>query len=211
MTPPLPWTACSSTGQCFWWKNVFWYPIKSSPGATWGHFFLSYPCYLGKRNPAPPGSPASFQAVAESGEVSPEPPFFQAEHPQLPQPLLTGFVLQTLHQPHFPSLDSLQPLNVFLAVRGPELDTGFKVWPHQHRGTIPAWSCWPHYGWSRPGCPWPPWPPGHCWLMSSCCQQHFQVLFWHFSSHSSPAHSAAGGCCDLTGQCLVLEFNRKIK
>lgn len=36
-------------------------------------------------------------------------------------------VLQTLYQIHPPSLDSLQHLNNFIVVRGPELDTVLKV------------------------------------------------------------------------------------
>ncbi|KAK4830680.1 hypothetical protein QYF61_012849 [Mycteria americana] len=42
-------------------------------------------------------------------------------------------VLQTLHQLHCPSLDTLQHLNVSLVVRGPKLNTGFEVRPHQCR------------------------------------------------------------------------------
>ncbi|KAK4830880.1 hypothetical protein QYF61_013809 [Mycteria americana] len=56
---------------------------------------------------------------------------FQAKQPQLPQPLLTRLVLQTLHQLHCPSLDTLQYLNVSLVVGGPKLNTGFEVRPHQ--------------------------------------------------------------------------------
>ncbi|KAK4823178.1 hypothetical protein QYF61_027082 [Mycteria americana] len=56
---------------------------------------------------------------------------FQAKQPQFPQPLLTRLVLQTLCQLHCPSLDTLQHLNVSLVVRGPKLNTVFKVRPHQ--------------------------------------------------------------------------------
>ncbi|KAK4817646.1 hypothetical protein QYF61_023236 [Mycteria americana] len=58
---------------------------------------------------------------------------FQAKQPQLPQPLLIRLVLQTLHQLRCPSLDTLQPLNVSLGVRGPKLNTAFEVRPHQCR------------------------------------------------------------------------------
>ncbi|KAF4788092.1 hypothetical protein TURU_164537 [Turdus rufiventris] len=68
---------------------------------------------------------SSFQVVVESDEVPPEPPFLQAEHPQ------------TLPQPRCPSLDTFQPLNVFLAVRGPELNTGLEDWPHKYQGHCP--------------------------------------------------------------------------
>ncbi|KAK4827238.1 hypothetical protein QYF61_015685 [Mycteria americana] len=55
----------------------------------------------------------------------------QAKQSQLPQPLLTRLVLQTLHQLRCPSLHTLQHLNVSLVVRGPKLNTGFEVRPHQ--------------------------------------------------------------------------------
>ncbi|KAK4826939.1 hypothetical protein QYF61_012788 [Mycteria americana] len=58
---------------------------------------------------------------------------FQAKQPQLPQPLLIRLLLQTLHQLPCPSLDTLQHLNVPLVVRGPKLNTIFKVQPHQCR------------------------------------------------------------------------------
>ncbi|KAK4807532.1 hypothetical protein QYF61_003321 [Mycteria americana] len=78
------------------------------------------------RRDRPHLSTPSFQAVVESDEVSPQPPFLQAKQSQLPQPLPISLVLQTLPQLRCPSLDTLQPLNVFLVVRGPKLDTVFK-------------------------------------------------------------------------------------
>lgn len=62
---------------------------------------------------------------------TPQSPFLQDKYPQIP--LATPYrtlrlVLQNFPQLHFPSLDKLQPLNVFLVVAGPNLDTGFKVW-----------------------------------------------------------------------------------
>ena len=54
---------------------------------------------------------ASFQVAAESKKVPPQPPPLQTKQPQLPQPHLIRLVLQTLHQPRCPSLDTLQPLN----------------------------------------------------------------------------------------------------
>ncbi|KAK4812871.1 hypothetical protein QYF61_024168, partial [Mycteria americana] len=69
----------------------------------------------------------------ESDEVSPQPPFLQAEQPQVPQPLPISLVLQTLPQLRCPSLDTLQPLHVSLGVRGPTLNTAFEVRPHQCR------------------------------------------------------------------------------
>ncbi|KAK4826718.1 LOW QUALITY PROTEIN: hypothetical protein QYF61_010933 [Mycteria americana] len=66
--------------------------------------------------------------VVESKKVSPQPPFLQAKQPQFPQPLL---IRLTLHQLHCSSLDTLQHLNVSLVLRGPKLNTGFEVRPHQ--------------------------------------------------------------------------------
>ncbi|KAK4813296.1 hypothetical protein QYF61_020875 [Mycteria americana] len=73
----------------------------------------------------------SLISIVESDEVSPQPPFLQAEQPQVPQPLPISLVLQTLPQLRCPSLDTLQPLNVSLGVRGPTLNTAFEVRPHQ--------------------------------------------------------------------------------
>ncbi|KAK4820926.1 hypothetical protein QYF61_008647 [Mycteria americana] len=56
-----------------------------------------------------------------------------AKQPQFPQLLLIRLLLQTLHQLRCPSLDTLQHLNVSLAVRGPKLNTVFEVRPHQCR------------------------------------------------------------------------------
>ncbi|KAK4823878.1 hypothetical protein QYF61_007826 [Mycteria americana] len=89
-------------------------------------------CYLGEETD-PHLSTASFQAVVENDEVSPQPPFLQAKQPQFPQPLLIRLLLQTLHQLRCPSLDTLQHLNVSLVVRGPKLNTVFEVRPHQCR------------------------------------------------------------------------------
>jgi len=77
---------------------------------------------------------ASFQVVVESKRVPPQPPPpLQTKQPQLPQLLLRRLVLWTPHQPHCPSLDTLQHLNVLLVVRGPKLNTVLEVWPHQCR------------------------------------------------------------------------------
>ena len=75
----------------------------------------------------------SFQVVTESNMVSPQPPLLQTKQSLLPRPLLIRLVLQTLHQPHCPSLDTLQHLNVLLVVRGPKLNTVLEVQPHQCR------------------------------------------------------------------------------
>ncbi|KAK4827362.1 hypothetical protein QYF61_017287 [Mycteria americana] len=63
----------------------------------------------------------------------------QAKQPQFPQPILIRLVLQTLHQLRCPSLDTLQPLNVSLVVRGPKLNTVFELLfgsRRENRGTL---------------------------------------------------------------------------
>ena len=50
-----------------------------------------------------------FQIVVESDKVIPE-----TKQSQLPQLLLRGFLLQTSHKLHCPSLDTLQDPDVFL-------------------------------------------------------------------------------------------------
>jgi len=66
---------------------------------------------------------SSFQVVVESNEISPEPPLLQTEQSQFPQLLPIRLVLRIPHQLHCPSLDTLHSFNIFLAVRGPTLNT----------------------------------------------------------------------------------------
>jgi len=75
----------------------------------------------------------SFQGVAESLEVSPQPPLLQIKPPQFPQWLLTTLVFQSLHQFRCPSLHMLKQLKVLLRVRGPQLNTTFEVRSPQGR------------------------------------------------------------------------------
>jgi len=75
----------------------------------------------------------SFQGVVESNKVPSQPPLLQTKQPQLPQLLLTRFVLRTPHQSRCPSLDTLQHLKVLLVVRGPKRNTALEVRPHQCR------------------------------------------------------------------------------
>ena len=49
----------------------------------------------------------SFQVVVESSKVPPQSPLLQTKQPQFLQPFLIRLVLQTLHQPRCPSLDTL--------------------------------------------------------------------------------------------------------
>ncbi|KAK4808949.1 LOW QUALITY PROTEIN: hypothetical protein QYF61_013583, partial [Mycteria americana] len=103
--------------------------IQSKPPLPQLEAIASSPitCYLGEET-----DPTSLQPPFRPfDEVSPQPPFLQAQQPQVPQPLPISLVLQTLPQLRCPSLDTLQPLNVSLGVRGPTLNTAFEVWPHQ--------------------------------------------------------------------------------
>ncbi|KAK4825790.1 hypothetical protein QYF61_002374 [Mycteria americana] len=83
----------------------------------------------------------SFKVAVETHKVSPQPLFLQTKQPQFLQPLVTGLVLQTLHQLCCPSLDTLQHLNGSLVVRGPKLNTvlgGCGLTSAEYRGTITA-------------------------------------------------------------------------
>jgi len=106
--------------------------IQSKPHLMQLEAIASHPIagYLGEET-NPHLTTPSFQGVVESNKVPRQPPLLQTEQPQLPQPLLIRLVLQTPHQPRCPSLDTLQPLNVLLVVRGPELNTALKAQPHQ--------------------------------------------------------------------------------
>ncbi|KAK4817702.1 hypothetical protein QYF61_026392 [Mycteria americana] len=121
-------TSRGSLFQCLTTLSVKKFFLISSLNLPWRNL----------RRDRPHLSTPSFQAVVESDEVSPQPPFLQAEQPQVPQPLPISLVLQTLPQLRCPSLDTLQPLNVSLGVGGPKLNTAFEVRPHQCRvqGTI---------------------------------------------------------------------------
>ncbi|KAK4828228.1 hypothetical protein QYF61_024723 [Mycteria americana] len=105
--------------------------IQSKPPLVQREAISSCPmaCYLGEET-NPHLATTSFQVVVESEKVSPQPPFLRAKQPQFPQPLLIRLLLQTLHQLHCPSLDTLQHLNVSLVVR---VNTVFEVWPHQYQ------------------------------------------------------------------------------
>ncbi|KAK4821752.1 hypothetical protein QYF61_000813 [Mycteria americana] len=105
--------------------------IQSKPPLVQLEAISSHPstCYLGEETNTHL-STTSFQVVVESDKVSPQPPFLQAKQSQLPQPLLRRLLLQTLHQLRCPSLDTLQPLNVPLVVRGPKLNTVFEEDDH---------------------------------------------------------------------------------
>jgi len=109
-------TSLGSLFQCFTTLSVKKFFLISNLNLPW--------CNL---RPFPLLTTTSFQVAVEGDKVSPQTAFLQTEQRQFPQPVLTGLVLQTLHQPCSPSLDTLQHLSVFLVVRDPKLNTGFKV------------------------------------------------------------------------------------
>ncbi|XP_053943918.1 colipase isoform X1 [Cuculus canorus] len=77
--------------------------------------------------------------AAESDEVSPQPPLLQAKQSQGPL-LLPESLFSRPFTALFPSPYTFQPFNVLLGLRGPKLNPGFEVQPHQHRvqGSIPS-------------------------------------------------------------------------
>ncbi|RMC09604.1 hypothetical protein DUI87_13390 [Hirundo rustica rustica] len=90
----------------------------------------SVSCCLEKET-NPQLSTTTLQEVVESDKVTSESPFLQAKQPQFPQSFFIRLVLQALHQPRCPPLDTLKHLNVLPKLRGTEVDTILKVWPHQ--------------------------------------------------------------------------------
>ncbi|RMB91832.1 hypothetical protein DUI87_31760 [Hirundo rustica rustica] len=90
-------------------------------------------CCCLKKETNPQLTTATLQEVVESDKVTSESPWLQAKQPQLPQSFFLWLVLQAPHQPRCPPLDALKHLNILPKLRGPELDTILKVWPHQCR------------------------------------------------------------------------------
>ena len=129
-SPPPPW-AGSPVPDSSLREKVFPYVKSKSPLVQIVAISLSPVCCLGEEA-KPLLITASLQEVVECNEVSPEHPLLQTEQSQLPQMLLIRLVLQTPHQFCCPSLDMFQDLNVFLVVRGPQLNTVLKVQPHQY-------------------------------------------------------------------------------
>ncbi|KAK4807471.1 hypothetical protein QYF61_008239 [Mycteria americana] len=123
-------TSLGSLFQCLTTLSVKKFFLMSNlnlPWRNWRPFPLILSLVTWEKRPTPPLD----SLLSESDEVSPQPPFLQAEQAQGPQPLPISLVLQTLPQLRCPSLDTLQPLNVSLEVRGPALNTAFEVRPHQ--------------------------------------------------------------------------------
>ncbi|KAK4812358.1 LOW QUALITY PROTEIN: hypothetical protein QYF61_018808 [Mycteria americana] len=101
--------------------NLPWCNLRPFPLVLW--------LVTWEKRPTPPLY--NLLSVVESSKFSPHTPFLQAKQPQFPQPLPISLVLQTLPQLRCSSLDTLQPPNVSLVVRGPKLNTVVEVQPHQ--------------------------------------------------------------------------------
>lgn len=87
-----------------------------------------------------------FHVAGKSDKVGPEPHFFQANHPKLPQLLVISHMLQTLSQFGCPSLDMLQdPQN-------PSCTEGPRIKQRIQGMATPVWSIGDNH---------PPGPAGH--------------------------------------------------
>ena len=150
----------------------------------------------------------SFQAVAESCNVSSEPPLLQTKHSRFPQLLLLRHVLQASHQLRWPSLGALQGLNVSPILRGPKLNTALKVWlVLSTRVWSSPCSCWKHYLLFKLGCYWPSWLTGH--NADSClakCQPALQVCFFRSLTATLPKPVALPGVVVAQVPGLALGF-----
>ncbi|KAK4824219.1 hypothetical protein QYF61_012133 [Mycteria americana] len=141
-------------------------------------------------------------AVVESDEVSPQPPFLQAQQPQVPQPLPISLVLQTLPQLRCPSLDTLQPLHVSLGVRGPTLNTAFEVRIHAPLGSSsaagsPGWRWVEQSRARRLRVCWQPSPGSRIWGRGNC--PHVSGLLKAAGKWRGEAHWSM----DLAARCLL--------
>lgn len=110
-------------------------------------------------------------------------------------------MFQTLPQLHCPFLGIVQPLNAFLAVRGPKVSTGSEMWPLQCQeqrvtalvlGTLLLIQARCHLGTAN-------------WCSLTVKQHPSSFPTRLLSSHSAPACSTAWGACDQ-GQDLVLHL-----
>jgi len=64
-------------------------------------------------------------------DVTPQPPLLQAEQSELPQPFLTGEVLQSLNGLCGCLLGSLQQVHASPVLENSAQDTGLQLWPYQ--------------------------------------------------------------------------------
>lgn len=130
VTQPVPWNTCSKAWKLFPWKKFFRLSNVKLPLCNLRPFPLIC-CFLPVRRDQLPSHTSSFSTGVKGNKVFPQPPFLLTEQLQFPHLLLVRLVVLTLYQLYCPPLDSLQPLNFFPAVRGPKLNTGLKLQPHQ--------------------------------------------------------------------------------
>jgi len=108
-------TSLGSLFQCFTTLSVKKFFLISNLNLPWHNLrplLLVLLLATWEKRPTP-----SSHVVVDSDKVSSQLPFLQAKQLQFPQALLKKLVLQALHQPHCPSLDTLQHLSVLLLVR----------------------------------------------------------------------------------------------
>jgi len=102
--------------------------IQSKPPLMQLEAIASHPIagYLGEESNTCLTTP-SCQGAVESDKVPPQPPLFQTEQPQLPQPLLIRLVLQTPPQALHPPLP-----------RDPPQMAALPTWGRAWGGSVPA-------------------------------------------------------------------------
>jgi len=112
VTLPPPWEACASASI---WEEIV--PnIQPEPPLAQRETITSHPMSSNFGEEIDPHlATTSFQIVAENGEVSPEPPLLQTEHPRFLS-RSPSHCAPDPSQLRRPSLDTLQAITVFLAV-----------------------------------------------------------------------------------------------
>ena len=128
-------------------------------------------------------SVSSLHVLEGCNEISPQPSLLQTEHPQLPQPVLTGAVLQPSDHLQGPHLDPLQQLCILPVLGPPGLDAALQVGPHKGRTERynPLFCCSPGYSCRAAST--------HCWLVLSSLLSRTALLLGaalkEFISHSA--------------------------
>ena len=103
VTPPPPWSACSSAWPLSWRRNISKHPTWISLVQLQAIPSSPIDSYM-EEETNPHSTTIFIQVVVESDRVIPEPPLMWTKQSQLPQLLLITFALQTLHQLCCPSL-----------------------------------------------------------------------------------------------------------
>ncbi|RMC15225.1 hypothetical protein DUI87_07409 [Hirundo rustica rustica] len=174
--------------------------VKRSPEESWVVFrrytdfsrlndkvgIINRCCLEKETNPQP--STATFQKAVESDKVTSESAFLKAKHPSSLIHSLQGLCSKPLTS-LAASSGCTQGLSILPKLRGPELDTALKVWPHQcqYRGRLTSLLllATPFLIQARmPLALLATW--AHCWLMFSCWHQCPKVPFL-LSSHTVPS------------------------